>query len=125
MPRYTFGPFTLDTEARVLLSDHEPIPLAGKIFDTLVLLVQNHGRLMDKDELLSSVWQGTIVEEANLSQAIFTVRRILGDSPKNPRYIATIAGRGYQFVAPVTELAAETPQDQVGLSRHRQPHQTP
>ena len=104
MPRYTFGPFSLDTEARALLREGEPIPMAGKTFDTLVVLVQNRGRLVDKEELLSRVWPGTVVEEANLSQAIFTVRKILGDSPKDPRYIATIAGRGYQFVAPVTEL---------------------
>ena len=109
MPRYTFDPFSLDTEARTLLRDGEPVPMAGKTFDTLVVLVQNRGRLVDKDELLSRVWPGTVVEEANLSQAIFTVRKILGDSPKDPRYIATIAGRGYQFIAPVTELLSETP----------------
>ena len=74
----------------------------------LVVLVQNRGRLVDKDELLSKVWPGTVVEEANLSQGIFTLRKILGDSPKDPRYIATIAGRGYQFVAPVTELTRGT-----------------
>ena len=109
MPCYIFGPFSLDTEARALLRDREVIPIAGKTFDTLVLLVQNHGRLIDKDELLSKVWAGTVVEEANLSQAIFTVRKILGDSPKDARYIATVAGRGYQFVAPVTELLREAP----------------
>src|ERR1700693_6043419 len=109
MARYTFGPFSLDTEARALLRDSEAIPMAGKTFDTLVMLVQNRGRLVDKEELLSRVWPGTVVEEANLSQAIFTVRKILGDSPKDPRYIATIAGRGYQFIAPVTELLSETP----------------
>src|ERR1700693_620214 len=110
MARYTFGPFSLDTEARALLRDSEAIPMAGKTFDTLVMLVQNRGRLVDKEELLSRVWPGTVVEEANLSQAIFTVRKILGDSPKDPRYIATIAGRGYQFVAPGAELNGEAPQ---------------
>jgi DNA-binding winged helix-turn-helix (wHTH) protein len=105
--RYTFGPFLLDSEARVLLREGEPVPLAGKTFDTLLVLVQNRGRLMDKDELLARVWPGTLVEEANLSQNIFTIRKILGDSPKDHRYIATVAGRGYQFVAPVTETVAE------------------
>jgi DNA-binding winged helix-turn-helix (wHTH) protein/Tol biopolymer transport system component len=108
MPRYTFGPFLLDPEARVLLRDGEPMPIAGKTLDVLVLLVQNRGRLVDKDELLSRVWAGTIVEEANLSQSIFTVRKILGDSPKERRYIATVTGRGYQFVAPITEVTGET-----------------
>lgn len=111
MPRYIFGPFSLDPQARLLLRDGEPIPMAGKTFDTLVVLVQNRGRLVDKDELLSQVWAGTVVEEANLSQSVFTVRKILGDNPKDRRYIATVAGRGYQFVAPVTELTIETPQE--------------
>jgi DNA-binding winged helix-turn-helix (wHTH) protein/Tol biopolymer transport system component len=109
MPRYLFGPFSLDPETRVLLRNGEPIPMAGKNLDMLVVLVQNRGRLVDKDELLSRVWPGTIVEEANLSQSIFTVRKILGDTPKDRRYIATVAGRGYQFVAPITELTSETP----------------
>src|SRR5438552_15394649 len=109
MSRYSFGPFSLDPEARVLLRDGEPIPVAGKTLDTLVVLIENRGRLVDKDELLSRIWAGTVVEEANLSQSIFTVRKILGDSPKDHRYIATVAGRGYQFVAPVAELQTPTP----------------
>ena len=87
MPCYTFGPFSLDPEARILLCDGEPLPVSGKALDVLVVLVQNRGRLVDKDELLSRFWAGTIVEEANLTQSIFTVRKILGDSPK-PRYSA-------------------------------------
>jgi Tol biopolymer transport system component/DNA-binding winged helix-turn-helix (wHTH) protein len=108
MPRYTFGPFELDPEARLLRRDGEPIPMAGKTLDTLIVLVENRGRLIDKEELLSRVWTGSVVEEANLTQTIFTVRRILGDSPKDHRYIATVAGRGYQFVAPVTKSATRT-----------------
>jgi len=110
MPRYTFGPFSLDPEARVLLREGEPVPMAGKTLDTLLLLVQNHGKLIDKDELLSKVWAGSVVEEANLTQAISTVRKVLADNPKEHRYIATVAGRGYQFVAPVTELTAAAPE---------------
>jgi len=108
MPRYTFGSFSLDSETRLLLRDGEPVLMAGKTLDTLLVLVQNRGRLVDKDELLARIWPGTVVEEANLSQNIFTVRKILGDSPKDHRYIATIAGRGYQFVAPVAEVTAAT-----------------
>ena len=108
MSRYSFGPFELDPEARLLLRDGEPIPMPGKTLDTLILLVENRGRLVDKEELLSRVWAGSVVEEANLTQTIFTARKILGDNPKNHRYIATIAGRGYQFVASVTELAAKS-----------------
>jgi DNA-binding winged helix-turn-helix (wHTH) protein len=107
MPSYTFGPFSLDSEARVLLRDGEPLPITGKALDVLLVLVQNPGRLIDKDELLSRVWVGTIVEEANLSQSIFTVRKTLGDSSRDRLYIATVQGRGYQFVAPVTEVKGE------------------
>jgi DNA-binding winged helix-turn-helix (wHTH) protein len=109
MSRYTFGRFELDPEARLLRRDGEPVPLGGKTLDTLVVLVENRGRLVDKGELLSRVWAGSVVEEANLTQTIFTVRKVLGDSPKDHRYIATVAGRGYQFVAPVTEFANSTP----------------
>jgi DNA-binding winged helix-turn-helix (wHTH) protein/Tol biopolymer transport system component len=109
MPRYAFGPFVLDTEARLLSRDAEPIPLVGRAIDTLIYLVKERGRLIDKDELLAHVWAGTLVEEANLSQAISTIRKLLGDNPKERRFVATIAGRGYQFVAPVTQLPAAPP----------------
>src|SRR5579885_324913 len=108
MPRYIFGCFELDPEARLLRRDGEPVPIAGKTLDALVVLVENRGRLVDKEELLSRVWAGSVVEEANLTQTIFTVRKILGDSPKDHRYIATVAGRGYQFVAAVTECITRT-----------------
>jgi len=108
MPRYSFGPFELDPEARLLCREGEPIPLAGKTLDTLLVLVENRGRLVDKDELLSRVWVGTVVEEANLTQTTFTVRKVLRDSPKDHRYIATVPGRGYQFVAPVIERTTGT-----------------
>ncbi len=108
MPCFTFGPFLLDSESRALLRSGEPLPIAGRTLDTLIILVQNRGRLLEKDELLSLIWPGTVVDEANLSQSIFTLRKVLGDSPKHHRYIATIAGRGYQFVSPVTELTAES-----------------
>ncbi|MBV8709655.1 MAG: winged helix-turn-helix domain-containing protein [Acidobacteriaceae bacterium] len=106
MPQYTFGPFLLDGEARILFKDGKPVPVTGRLFDTLLLLVQNKGRLVNKDELLSCVWRGASIEEANLTQAIFSLRKILGDRPKDHRYIATVPGCGYQFAAPVTELAA-------------------
>jgi DNA-binding winged helix-turn-helix (wHTH) protein/Tol biopolymer transport system component len=104
MPRFAFGPFLLDVESRALLRGGEALPIAGRTLDTLAVLVQNRGRLLEKDELLSLIWPGSVVDEANLSQSIFTLRKLLGDSRKDHRYIATIAGRGYQFVAPVTEL---------------------
>lgn len=76
----------------------------ARSFETLIALVQNRGRVVDKDELLSLIWPGTVVDEANLSQCVFAVRKLLGDSPRDHRYIATIPGRGYQFVARVAEI---------------------
>lgn len=105
---YTFGPFSLDDEARLLLRDGEPVPLTGKVLDTLTVLVQNHGRVTDKELLLATLWPDTVVEEANLTQNISTLRKVLGDNPKQHQYIATIQGRGYSFVAPVTEHPAAT-----------------
>jgi Tol biopolymer transport system component/DNA-binding winged helix-turn-helix (wHTH) protein len=105
MASYSFGAFVLDLESRILFRDGEPVVTTGKTLDTLAVLVQNRGRVLDKDELLSRLWPNTVVEEANLTQSIFTLRKVLGDNPKNPRYIATIAGRGYQFVDAVVEVS--------------------
>src|SRR5689334_11951414 len=110
MSRFAFGPFLLDLESRALLRNGDRLPVAGRTLDTLIVLLQNRGRLLEKDELLSLIWPGVVVDEANLSQSIFTLRKLLGDSRKDPLYIATIAGRGYQFVAPVTELTIESSQ---------------
>jgi Tol biopolymer transport system component/DNA-binding winged helix-turn-helix (wHTH) protein len=101
MPSYIFEPFHLDEEARILSRDGVPVPLTAKVFDTLTILVKNRGRLMEKEQLLSAVWPDAIVEEANLTQNVSTLRKALGDSAKDFRFIATIAGRGYSFVAPV------------------------
>jgi Tol biopolymer transport system component/DNA-binding winged helix-turn-helix (wHTH) protein len=124
MASYKFGVFVLDPESRHLLRDGEPVVMAGKTLDTLVVLVQNRGRVLGKDELLSRLWPDTVVEDANLTQSIFTLRKALGDSPKNPRYIATVSGRGYQFVAPVAEVApalipAGTSSQRAGLPASR------
>ncbi len=119
MPRYTFGPFELDSEARTLWRDGEPTPTAGRALDVLILLVQNRGRLIDKDELLSRIWAGSVVEESNLTHCIFSLRKVLGDNPKNHRYIATIAGRGYQFVAPLTDSTITSQPEDAGQNEPR------
>src|SRR5262249_36631140 len=90
-------------ESRRLFGEGEPVSLTGKVLETLTVLVENRGRVMDKDELLRTLWPDTVVEEANLTQNIATLRKALGDNPKDRRFIATITARGYQFVAPVTE----------------------
>jgi DNA-binding winged helix-turn-helix (wHTH) protein/tetratricopeptide (TPR) repeat protein len=104
-PLYEFGPFTLDLKKRVLLRENKPVPLTPKVFETLVVLVQNKQQIVSKDDLMKSVWPNTFVEESNLSQNIFTLRKALGDS-QHKRYIVTVPGRGYQFSEDVRQLGA-------------------
>ena len=101
---YEFGDFTLDVgQQRLLRRDTgEAIPLAGKVFDTLVYLVEHAGELLDKDLLLKSIWPGVIVEENSLTQNVSTLRQLLGEARGENRYIATISRKGYRFVAKVT-----------------------
>ncbi len=102
-PVYDFGPFRLDAGKRLLQRDGQTVPLTPKVFDTLLVLVESRGRVLEKDELMSRVWAGVIVEEGNLTQNVFTLRKALGEGPQEQRYIATIPRRGYQFVAEVRE----------------------
>lgn len=102
-PLYEFGPFTLDLKKRVLLRENQPVPLAPKVFETLVVLVQNRQQIVSKDDLMKSVWPDSFVEESNLSQNIFTLRKALGDT-QHKRYIVTVPGRGYQFSEDVRQL---------------------
>jgi len=104
---WEFDRFTLLREMRLLVSDGTPVPLMSKAFDTLVLLVENRDRVVTKDELLSAVWPDVIVEEGNLTQQIFLIRKALGDAAQQPRYIVTVPGHGYRFTAPVKEIVGE------------------
>ena len=100
---YAFGQFHLDPRARSLLRDGEPVPLTNRVFETLLVFLRNPGRVLGKDELMEAVWPGRYMEESSLKQAIFTLRKALGD---DTQYIATAAGRGYSFTAPVQRIAA-------------------
>jgi len=100
---YQFGPYCIDAEKRVLLRDGEVVSLAPKAFDTLLALVQHHGEVLEKDELMEMLWPDSEVEEANLPLHISALRKALGESPNERRYIVTIPGRGYKFAADVTE----------------------
>jgi len=101
---FEFGPFRLEAAERRLWRDGaEPVQLPPKVFDLLVLLVENRGRLLDKSFLLESLWPGTFVEEANLSVNVSLLRKALGDGA-GETYIETVPKRGYRFVASVTEL---------------------
>lgn len=100
---YKFGEFTVDCDQKVLLRDGSPLPLAPKVFDTLLILVDNKGRIVEKDELIKRLWPNTFVEESNLTFNIQQVRKILGDNAREPRFIETVARRGYRFIAEVTK----------------------
>lgn len=101
---YEFGPFRLDPAKRVLLRSGEPVPLTPKAFDTLLALVQSNGRPLSREDLMQAVWPDSFVEEANLTQNIFVLRKTLGSSD---RYIVTLPGRGYQFAEQVREIEPE------------------
>lgn len=105
---YRFGRFSLDVRERRLSRDGEVIPLRLKVFDTLRVLVENAGRLVTKQELLDSVWPGTIVEENNLNHNVSVLRKALGEQATGQQYIETVPRVGYRFVAPVETVALET-----------------
>jgi TolB-like protein/DNA-binding winged helix-turn-helix (wHTH) protein/Tfp pilus assembly protein PilF len=102
---YEFGPFRLDVRQHLLLRDGQPIPIQPKAFETLLVLVRNSEKLVLKDDLLAAVWPDTFVEESNLTQNIFVLRKVLGDSDGERRYILTVSGRGYRFAATVRTIA--------------------
>lgn len=101
---YEFGPFRLDPLKRRLLRGDEMIPLTPKAFETLLALVQESGKTLEKDELMRRVWPDAVVEENNLNQNITALRKSLGDSRQDSQYIATIPGLGYRFIADVRKV---------------------
>lgn len=101
MSIYTFGPFQLDDSKRTLARDGKLIGLTPKAFSLLLLLVENNGKVLDKDYLLRKIWKENIVEEGNLSVNIYTLRKALGDTLQEHKYIITHPNRGYGFVGEV------------------------
>ena len=100
---YRFGPFSFDAVRRRLTRDGQAIAVPPKALDVLEALLEQRGRMVEKGTLMDRVWPGVVVEEANLTQSIFMLRRALGDDPSESRYISTVARRGYRFVGPATE----------------------
>lgn len=100
---FRFGDFELDALRRRLVdrTTSTPVPVTAKIFDTLLYLVERPGRLVEKRELMEALWPNVVVEEGNLTQTIHTLRRALGERAGEQRYIVTVPGRGYRFVAEV------------------------
>src|SRR6185503_3882516 len=102
---YEFGPFHLDAVERLLLRDGTVVPLTPRVFDLLLVLVERHGHLLGKDELMQTVWRDTVVEETNLSANISILRKALGENGQ--QFIETMPKRGYRFVAKVQQISTE------------------
>ena len=101
---YQFGSFKLDSAEHTLSLDDETVALTPKVFDTLLILIENNGHLVEKDELLERVWEDTIVEEGNLAKNISILRKTLSTGGLGDSFIETVPKRGYRFTAPVKEI---------------------
>jgi DNA-binding winged helix-turn-helix (wHTH) protein/tetratricopeptide (TPR) repeat protein len=104
---YECGPFVLDPENRTLVREGKPVPIPPKAFETLLLLIEHRGNLLEKEQLLRMVWPDTFVEENNLTQYISLLRKVLGDDVGEQQYIETVPKLGYRFVAPVRAVTRE------------------
>jgi DNA-binding winged helix-turn-helix (wHTH) protein/tetratricopeptide (TPR) repeat protein len=99
---YEFGVFRIEADKRLLSRDGIPVPLTPKVFDTLLYLIERRGEILETEALMRAIWPDTIVEENNLNQNISTLRRVLGEKRGENRYIVTVPGKGYRFIAQVT-----------------------
>src|SRR5438874_390446 len=106
--RYEFGPFQLISIERQLLRDGSQVPITNKAFETLLALVGRSGHLVEKSELIAAVWKDSCVEEGNLAVTISMIRKALGDTRRDQKYIQTISKRGYRFVAATRLLPVPT-----------------
>ena len=104
---YEFGPFRMDPDKQILLRGNDPVPVTPKAFETLLVLVRRSRDVVSKEELLKEVWPNSFVEESNLSQNIFLLRKALGDTAENRQYIVTLPGRGYRFAATVRTVTEQ------------------
>ncbi len=101
---YEFGPFKIDVANHQMLRDGSPVPVAPKVWDALVIMVESSGRILEKEELMNRLWPDCFVEESNLTQIIFQLRKALGESAAKQQYIETIPKRGYRFVAEIRRV---------------------
>src|SRR5262245_5219518 len=118
---YEFDRFCLDASERILLHDQQETPLTPKVFETLLLLVENSGRVIEKEELLQTIWPDSFVEESSLTQNISLLRKALGEGGDGRRFIETIPKRGYKFIAPVRLVNKEAPADEAPPERSAAP----
>src|ERR1700747_1095213 len=115
---YEFGPFQVDPDKQVQLRENQQISVTPKAFETLLILIRHSRELVSKEDLMSTLWPDAFVEEANLSQNIFMLRKALGDTPEERRYIVTLPGRGYRFAAQVRTVT-QVGEDLIIESRSR------
>lgn len=105
---FVFGPFRLLVERRELLAHGVPVTLGQRAFEILLMLVNRHGQLVTKDELMAEIWPGVVVEENNIQVHVSALRKVLGTAADGERYLLTVAGRGYRFVAAVQRERADS-----------------
>src|SRR6266404_4197678 len=121
---FAFGPFRLLAAQRLLLEGDTPVRLGSRAFDILAALVERSGEVVAKQELIARAWPQTFVEEANLKLQVSALRRALGDGQGGHRYVVTVTGRGYNFVAPVSlegALPAPVPHTIAAVAAHNLP----
>jgi DNA-binding winged helix-turn-helix (wHTH) protein len=106
--RLRFGPFELNVAERSLKKANQVIPLGGRAYDILIALLENAGEVVGKGELIARAWPDVTVEEGSLRVHLSALRKALGDGQFGNKYIASIQGRGYSFIAPVTRLPADS-----------------
>src|SRR4051794_34317146 len=120
----SFGPYRLLASQRLLLEGSQPVRLGSRAFDILAALVARAGEVVGKEELIARAWPKTYVEEANLKIQVSALRRALGDGQGGNRYVITVPGRGYNFVAPVRReqpLQASPPPAAASAGMHNLP----
>lgn len=100
---FEFGEFELDSQRRLLVSriTGQPVDITGRVLDALIFFVERPGQLIEKKSLIDALWPHVVVEDGNLTQTIHTLRRVLGEKAGEHRFIVTVSGRGYRFVADV------------------------
>ncbi len=123
---YEFDGFRVDATRRQLIRDGLPVQVTAKAFDTLLFLIRNQGLTLTKAELMNAVWRDAAVEENNLTQQISALRRVLGERPNDHRFIVTVPGRGYCFVAAIHDKksvveTAQHPKPRNYFARHLEP----
>src|SRR5436305_13278089 len=104
---YRFGRFSIDGAERLLFDGRNTVAVTPKAFDTLLLLIENAGHVLSKEQIMEEVWEDSFVEENNLAQNISILRKALGEGTAGAKFIETVSKRGYRFIAPVELIDKE------------------